>query len=286
MNFLVLNVYVVTTLVVLFPLPSIFVVSIEITEYYSEERDALLQIRDSVSSDLNLHQNWTGPPCIDNESTWAGIACSNWHIVGIVLEGIQLTGSLPPAFLQNITFLAKLSFRNNSVYGQLPNLTNLVHLESVLFSYNRLTGSIPFDYIELPNLKELELQLNYLDGEIPPFEQPTLTHFNVSYNHLQGLIPKTDVLQKFPESCYDHNSNLCGVPLEPCQVPASAPSPPTPLRPPQEKKKKRPIWNIILIAAAGALALFIVMIIFLCYHKKRRGKEESKEQEGMICFSY
>ncbi|KAJ6935826.1 hypothetical protein NC652_010761 [Populus alba x Populus x berolinensis] len=127
-----------------------------------------------------------------------------------------------------------LLFRNNSIYGPLPNLSNLVHLESVFFSYNRLTGSIPSEYIELPNLKQLELQQNYLDGEIPPFNQPTLTLFNVSYNHLQGTIPDTDVLRRFSESSYDHNSNLCGIPLEPCPVLPPAPLVPPPSPPAQE----------------------------------------------------
>ncbi|KAJ6707243.1 LEUCINE-RICH REPEAT RECEPTOR-LIKE PROTEIN KINASE PXC1 [Salix viminalis] len=200
-------------------------------KFFPEERDALMQIRDSLSSTLDLHGNWTGPPCHKNSSQWSGITCSNWHVVGLVLEGIQLTGSLPPVFLQNITFLANLSFRNNSIYGQLPNLSNLVHLESVFFSYNRLTGSIPSEYIELPNLKQLELQRNYLEGEIPSFNQSTLTLFNVSYNHLQGSIPDTDVLGRFSESSYDHNLNLCGIPLEPCPdlPPAPLVLPPAPL---------------------------------------------------------
>jgi Leucine-rich repeat (LRR) protein len=206
-------------------------------------------------------------------------------VVGLVLEGVQLTGSLPPAFLQNITFLANLSFRNNSIYGPLPNLSNLVHLESVFFSYNRLTGSIPSEYIELPNLKQLELQQNYLDGEIPPFNQPTLTLFNVSYNHLQGSIPDTDVLRRFSESSYDHNSNLCGIPLEPCPVlpPAPLVPPPSPpVSPPQNKKRKLPIWIIALIVVVGALVPLMVMFVFLCCYKKAQEVETPKEQQAGI----
>ncbi|PQQ18251.1 hypothetical protein Pyn_13291 [Prunus yedoensis var. nudiflora] len=197
-------------------------VSSEIDEYYPEEREALLKLRDSLSSNSDLHGNWTGPPCINNSSRWAGIACSNWHVVHIVLQGIQLAGSLPPcAFLHNITFLSKLCLRNNTLSGPLPNLTNLVYLEYVVLSYNRFWGSIPLEYNKLSNLRVLELQNNYLDGHIPPFDQPTLRAFNVSYNHLEGPIPQTVVLQKFPKSSYDHNSNLCGSPLE-----TSCPPPP------------------------------------------------------------
>jgi hypothetical protein len=209
-------------------------------------------------------------------------------VVGLVLEGIQLTGSLPPTFLQNITFLAYLSFRNNSIYGPLPNLSNLVLLEYVFFSYNRFTGPIPSEYIELPNLEQLELQQNYLDGEIPPFDQPTLTLFNVSYNHLQGSIPDTDVLQRFSESSYDHNSNLCGIPLEPCPVLPLAqliPPPSPPISPPQSKKRKLPIWIVVLVAVVSTLVALMVMFVFLCCYKKAQEKETPKEHQAGILYT-
>ncbi|KAJ6752595.1 POLLEN RECEPTOR-LIKE KINASE 4 [Salix koriyanagi] len=257
--------------------------SYQIKVFFPEERDALMQIRDSVSSTLDLHGNWTGPPCNQNLGRWAGIICSNWHVVGLVLEGIQLTGSLPPTFLQNISFLANLSFRNNSIYGPLPNLSNLVSLESVFFSYNRFTGPIPSEYIELPNLKQLELQQNYLDGEIPPFDQPTLTFFNVSYNHLQGSIPDTGVLQRFSESSYDYNSNLCGIPLEPCPVlplPPLIPLPSPHISPPQSKKRKLPIWIIVLVAVVSTLVALVVMFVFLRCYMKAQEKETPKEHQA------
>lgn len=281
-----MNLAAVTAYVVLFALP-ITPMSVHSLyqgkEFFPEERDALMQIRDSLSSTLDLHGNWTGPPCHKNSSQWSGITCSNWHVVGLVLEGIQLTGSLPPVFLQNITFLANLSFRNNSIYGPLPNLSNLVHLESVFFSYNRLTGSIPSEYIELPNLKQLELQRNYLEGEIPPFNQPTLTLFNVSYNHLQGSIPDTDVLGRFSESSYDHNLNLCGMPLEPCpDLPPAplVPPPSPPVSPPHRKKRKLPIWIVVLIAVVAALFPLMVMFVFFCCYKKAQEEETPKEQQA------
>ncbi|KAL9381595.1 hypothetical protein Peur_027252 [Populus x canadensis] len=288
MDLAVSNIFVVITFVVfnlIFGLSSTMPVhSLYQTKvFFAEERDALMQIRDSVSSTLDLHGNWTGPPCNQNSGRWAGIICSNWHVVGLVLEGIQLTGSLPHTFLQNITFLAYLSFRNNSIYGPLPNLSNLVLLESVFFSYNRFTGPIPSEYIELQNLEQLELQQNYLDGEIPPFDQPTLTLFNVSYNHLQGSIPDTDVLQRFSESSYDHNSNLCGIPLEPCPVLPLAqliPPPSPPISPPQSKSRKLPIWIVVLVAVVSTLVALMVMFVFLCCYKKAQEKETPKEHQA------
>ncbi|XVF09369.1 hypothetical protein REPUB_Repub07fG0086800 [Reevesia pubescens] len=248
-----------------------------IGNYYPIERDALLQLRDSVASP-NLHSNWTGPPCLNNQSRWGGIACSNGHVVRLVLDGIQLTGSVPPAFLHNLTLLTKLSLRNNSIFGPLPDLTNLEHLEYVFLSHNLFTGSIPFDYIQLPNLKKIELQQNYLQGEIPPFNQQNLVAFNVSYNSLQGPIPETDVLQRFPESSYLYNSGLCGNPLKKkCPVPPS----PTPL-PSNSGKKSFEARNLAFIVAVSVLVpvLVIFVFVFLWYYKRVRRKERAKRQNA------
>ncbi|KAL6178337.1 hypothetical protein ACLB2K_049855 [Fragaria x ananassa] len=246
-------------------------------EFYSEEREALIKLRDSVSSNSStLHSNWTGPPCnYINSSRWSGISCSNWHVVHLVLEGTHLSanispaGSLPPTFLQNLTSLSKLSFRNNTFSGSLPNLSNLVHLEYVDFSYNRFWGAIPFEYAtDLPKLEVLELQDNSLDGSIPPFDQPTLRAFNVSHNRLEGPIPNTGVLQKFPKSSYDHNAHLCGSPLGNTCTP-----PPSPHSPPNDSKNDR--LPLALIVAAAAVVPFLVIFVFLCYYKKVHGKDET-----------
>lgn len=249
--------------------------SIQVEQYYPEERDDLLQLRDSVASNAHLHDNWTGPPCINNQSKWVGIVCSNMHVVHLVLEGIQLTGFLPPTFLQNTTFLSTLSLKNNSIYGPLPNLTNLMHLEYVFLSLNRFSGSIPLDYIKLPELKQLELQENYADGQIPPFDQPTLTAFNVSYNHLEGRIPQTGVLQRFPKSSFDHNSNLCGSPLE-----TLCPAPVIPLQ--DRKKKGLKVWSIALIVTAAVLVPLLFILVFFCNYKRVLGKAKTRrKQAGM-----
>ncbi|KAK3027612.1 hypothetical protein RJ639_042365 [Escallonia herrerae] len=254
-------------------------------DFFPKERDALRQLRDVVNSTANLHHNWTGPPCFQDQSQWVGIMCSNWHVTHLVLEGISLTGSLPPAFLQNITFLTILSFKRNSLYGTLPNLTNLAYLQVVRFSHNSFSGSIPSEYAELPKLTKFELQGNNIDGPIPPFDQQTLTDFNVSYNRLEGPIPKTSILQSFPGSSYEHNSGLCGTPLGiPC--PVSPPLPvPSPGAPPG-KKESLQVWSIVLIAAAAALIPFSVMLVFLCYYRRVQEKNTQAEQEpGMTDVS-
>ncbi|KAJ0624595.1 putative protein kinase RLK-Pelle-LRR-III family [Helianthus annuus] len=244
---------------------------ITIQEFYHEERDALIPFRDSMKSDYYLHGNWTGPPCRNNMSRWIGISCINSHVTELTLESINLTGSLPVGFLQNVTFLSKLSFRNNSLTGVLPNLTNLTHLESVFLSGNRFSGRIPLDYIHLPNLIALELQENEITGTIPPFDQESLTALNLSYNRLSGPIPETKVVERFGSSSFDHNPGLCGKPLDiPCVV-----SPPP--SPSENKKKRLKAWGIELIAAAAAIMLLLVIFCLFCCYKRIQGKKEKKE---------
>ncbi|KAL3512966.1 hypothetical protein ACH5RR_025683 [Cinchona calisaya] len=247
-----------------------------------DERNALIQLRDIVnSSTANLHGNWTGPPCYKNQSRWAGIGCSNSHVTHLVLEGLQLNTSLPPMLLQNLTFLTKLSFRNNSLFGPLPNLSNLLDLEFLFLSNNRFSGPIPVSYAQLPELTKLELENNSLRGSIPPFDQDTLIAFNVSHNQLDGPIPETPVLQRFTGSSFDYNSNLCGKPLPvqclnpppPPPPPPSAPaSPLNPFPPPQPESGKGSlkIWSIALIAAAAALVPLSIILFFLCYYRRIR----------------
>ncbi|XP_057787745.1 probable leucine-rich repeat receptor-like protein kinase At1g68400 [Salvia miltiorrhiza] len=248
------------------------ILGLEMEEFYGDEREALIQLRDIVTSSSNLHANWTGRACISkNQSRWAGVGCSDWHVTHLVLEGIQLATSLPlpPMLFHNLTFLTKLSFTNNSLHGPLPNLTNLVHLQYVFLSKNHFSGSIPSNYIDLPELTKLELQENDLTGQIPAFNQRSLISFDVSNNQLQGPVPPTSVLQRFPESSYANNSALCGsIPgLSPCPIAVA----PAPFQPSARNDGGLQPWSIALIAAA---ALLVPLFVLCCYMRKAKKKEE------------
>ncbi|PNY15357.1 putative LRR receptor-like protein kinase [Trifolium pratense] len=164
----------------------------------------------------------------------------------------------------------------------------LVFLEEVKFSVNHFSGEIPLEYVELHSLKVLELQENYLDGEIPPFDQPSLISFNVSYNHLVGKIPETSLLQRFPKSSFDDNSDLCGFPLDKsCSVEPPAPPPfaipPSPSM--EENKKRLQVWIIALIViVAAVLFLFLVIIAFLFCKRQAKGNERRRNDSTRYVF--
>jgi len=88
----------------------------------------------------------------------------------LILEGNQLTGSIPP---------------------EIGNLTNLTHL---YLRDNQLTGSIPSEIGNLTNLTYLSLSANQLTGEIPEsICDLTLNfndyHFDISTNQLCSPYP-------------------------------------------------------------------------------------------------
>ncbi|OAY77560.1 putative leucine-rich repeat receptor-like protein kinase [Ananas comosus] len=260
---------------------------------YRNERNDLLELRDSLRSAVNLHSNWTGPPCYNSRSRWFGITCRNLSVVGIALEGIQLTGSLRPTALQNVTHLRKLSLRDNAIHGELPSLEGLIHLREVSFSGNRFSGPIPGDFTSLARLTRLELQDNLLNGTIPPFDQQSLTEFNVSYNFLRGQLPETSVMLRFPESSFDHNSELCGKLVNnPCAVVVAPPIgrqvPPRPSRGTpspsirhlnKKRKKGLKLWSVALIAVGAALVPFMALFSLYVYKRHRKTKCDGEHSE-------
>ncbi|CAL9161951.1 unnamed protein product [Musa hybrid cultivar] len=275
--------------------------SFEEEELYHNERNDLIQLRDSLSSAMSLHSNWTGPPCHNHRSRWLGITCFNSNVVGLALHGIQLTGSLPSTALQNVLQLASLNFSDNALHGNLPSLQGLVHLRAVSFARNRFSGSIPAEFVALPNLARLELQDNVLSGAVPPFDQRTMAVFNVSYNFLEGSIPNTSVMQGFPSTAFDHNTLLCGRPLaKPC--PTAAPPPPPSVSPvpplgraggtfsppatSSSSKTLRP-WILVLVAIVTATIAFMVMFCFLYYSKRysKKAKQTAHVPESITALT-
>uniref|UniRef100_A0A0D9XKZ5 Protein kinase domain-containing protein n=1 Tax=Leersia perrieri TaxID=77586 RepID=A0A0D9XKZ5_9ORYZ len=182
-------------------------------ETYRDERGSLVLLRDAMRSGRDLHSNWTGPPCSGGgRSRWYGVSCDgDGRVIAVSLAGIQLTGELPAHFLSNVTRLETLSLRDNAVHGRLPRLEGLTRLVAVDLSGNRFSGPIPAAYAaRLPELRRLELQDNLINGTLPDFGQRGLVVFNVSYNFLQGEVPDTAALRRFPATAFGHNLDLCG----------------------------------------------------------------------------
>uniref|UniRef100_A0A2N9F2C4 non-specific serine/threonine protein kinase n=1 Tax=Fagus sylvatica TaxID=28930 RepID=A0A2N9F2C4_FAGSY len=64
--------------------------------------------------------------------------------------------------IANMSKLLKLSLRNCSLQGPIPDLSQISNLYYLLLSHNNLTGPIPTNFAGLPHLQKLELQNNQL----------------------------------------------------------------------------------------------------------------------------
>ncbi|CAK8574046.1 unnamed protein product [Lathyrus sativus] len=178
-----------------------------------------------------------------NPCTWDGVSCVNDRVSRLVLENLELQGSIQP--LTSLTQLRVLSLKGNRFSGQVPSLSNFTSLKLLFLShnhfsgefpvtatslfrlfrldlsYNNFSGEIPVTVNRLPHLLTLRLDENQFSGIIPELNLPSLQDFNVSGNRLSGEIPKT--LSTFSESSFRQNSFLCGAPLEKCKAEPNKP---------------------------------------------------------------
>ncbi|WMV23712.1 hypothetical protein MTR67_017097 [Solanum verrucosum] len=105
----------------------------------------------------------------------------------------SLTGIVPPS-VGNATKMMNFSMSGNRVSGNIPKeieaIFNISSLEMIDFSFNNLSGRIPTT-IGLPNLKELILAVNQLEGEIPLFitNASKLEILELDRNSLTGTVP-------------------------------------------------------------------------------------------------
>ncbi|KAF8722541.1 hypothetical protein HU200_022369 [Digitaria exilis] len=266
------------------------VTELDFEERRDERRD-LVVLRDTLRSALDLHSNWTGPPCHGDRSRWRGVSCdADGRVVAVALDAAQLTGTLPRGALRRVSRLETLSLRGNALRGPLPELDGeaLPRLRSVDLSSNRFSGPIPRGYAtSLRDLVKLELQDNLLNGTLPAFEQSGLVVFNVSYNFLQGEVPSTRALRRFPASAFDHNLKLCGEAVNTeCRegspwsgAPADGVGDNPVVKPagdvdPEARNKpmgfRLATWSVVAICLIAALVAFAAVLIFLHHRRKSR----------------
>lgn len=270
----------------------------------SSDVDSLLALKSSIDPSNSIP--WRGETDL---CSWEGVKeCLNGRVSKLVLEHLNLTGSLDSRILNQLDQLRVLSFKSNSLSGSIPNLSGLHNLKSVYLndnnftgsfpesltslhrlktinlSGNRLSGKIPASLLRLSRLYTLDVRDNRFAGSIPPLNQTSLRFFNVSNNDLSGPIPPTRALKQFDESSFAGNVALCG---DQIRIPCGAPSPKPAPTPPEKKKKKSKAKLIGIIAGsvAGGVLIFVLLLtllIFCCRRKKSRlSPREDRKGKGI-----
>ncbi|XVE93108.1 hypothetical protein REPUB_Repub01dG0161900 [Reevesia pubescens] len=176
---------------------------------YEQEREALYGLKHKFN-DQFLNDNWNGLHCYQNTSFWYGIQCINGRVTTISLEGRGLSGKVSADAFVMLSELITLSFKNNSLSGNIMDFSSNQKLKDIDLSKNMFDGPIPRSLLSLNFLDSLQLQDNHLTGPIPEFNQPSLKAFNISNNNISGAIPETHTLKSFSAASYSNNGpNMC-----------------------------------------------------------------------------
>ena len=212
----------------------IFTLVISSSYSYSQPNDvqALLSFKSKADTKNKLYS--FSPNTTFRFCQWQGVKCVQQRVIRLVLEDLDLVGTLAPDTLTRLDQLRILSLQNNSLTGPIPDLSGLFNLKTLFLdhnsfsgsfppsilklhrirtvdlSYNNLTGALPSWLATLDRLYYLRLEWNRFNGTVPPLNQTTLQTFNVSGNNLTGPIPVTVTLVRFGSSSFSQNPTLCG----------------------------------------------------------------------------
>ncbi|KAK4278198.1 hypothetical protein QN277_016078 [Acacia crassicarpa] len=110
----------------------------------------------------------------------------------IQLDNNNFSGKTIPTSYANMSKLLKLSLRNCSLQGPVPDLSTIPQLGYLDLSYNELTGPIPRNKLA-DNVTTIDLSNNKLSGTIPPYfsRLPLLQRLSIANNSLNGSVPST-----------------------------------------------------------------------------------------------
>ena len=181
-----------------------------------DDCEALLRARNNLENGNGARiLNWS---VIRPISQWDGVTVSGTpqRVTQLNLRSMGLVGTVPED-LNELTMLTRLWLHNNSLSGEIPDLSRLTRLESLWLSGsdmdlsgnisrlglgsktrldtvslwgNSLTGSIP-DLSRLTSLVRLKLQTNSLSGGVPASlgNLGSLRDLRLRNNNLRGSIP-------------------------------------------------------------------------------------------------
>ncbi|KAH8496848.1 hypothetical protein H0E87_019547 [Populus deltoides] len=158
----------------------------------NEEGMALLRLRDRIVSDpYGALNSWKMDFGEIDHCSWFGVECSHdGKVVVLNLKDLCLEGMLAPE-ITNLVHIKSIILRNNSFTGIIPEgIGELKELEVLDFGYNNFSGPLPLDLGSNLSLAILLLdnneQLSSLSPEIQHLDM--LSEFQVDKNQLSNAV--------------------------------------------------------------------------------------------------
>ncbi|KAM0991776.1 hypothetical protein ACFX2I_010092 [Malus domestica] len=108
----------------------------------------------------------------------------------IQCDNNNFSGTEIPASYGNLSRLTKLSLRNCSLQGEIPDFSRIANLSYIDLSRNQLSGSIPSHRLS-HNITTIILSDNHLNGSIPEsfYDLPALEKVSLHDNFITGSVP-------------------------------------------------------------------------------------------------
>lgn len=109
----------------------------------------------------------------------------------VVISNNEFTGSVPTE-IRNLSNLITLDFSKNKLSKQFPSLSGLLRLRYLYLQNNEFTGTLPFSFVEIIDVREIHVENNRMGGTIHP-EFQTLSKlrvFSAQDNEFKGKLPK------------------------------------------------------------------------------------------------
>ncbi|XP_061976055.1 inactive receptor-like serine/threonine-protein kinase At2g40270 [Populus nigra] len=158
----------------------------------NEEGMALLRLRERIVSDpYGALNSWKMDFGEIDHCSWFGVECSHdGKVVVLNLKDLCLEGMLAPE-ITNLVHIKSIILRNNSFTGIIPEgIGELKELEVLDFGYNNFSGPLPLDLGSNLSLAILLLdnneQLSSLSPEIQHLDM--LSEFQVDKNQLSNAV--------------------------------------------------------------------------------------------------